>query len=130
MDMGLRFNPLSENDKLRLRVCADASFAPTGDASHEGMCLIHGGTSEDTFQGNLIHWISNKQSLVTKSCEAELLALVSAAETSKILGLFNAEGMRSCNHMKVPQTTLHVCRYSTPLIPVSGVATFPSEESG
>eukprot|EP00971_Amphidinium_carterae_P020290 399852-Amphidinium_carterae.2 len=98
MDVGLRLNPLSENDKLKLWVCADASFAPTGDASHEGMCLIHGGTSEDIFRGNLIHWKSNKQSLVTRSsCEAELLALVSAAETSEILGLYNAEGMRSNN---------------------------------
>eukprot|EP00971_Amphidinium_carterae_P150516 2983661-Amphidinium_carterae.2 len=79
-------------------VCADASFAPTGDASHEGMCLIHGGTSEDIFQGNMIHWKSNKQTLVTKSsCEAELLALVSAAETTEILGLYNAEGMKRCN---------------------------------
>eukprot|EP00971_Amphidinium_carterae_P226321 4489460-Amphidinium_carterae.1 len=79
-------------------VCADASFAPTGDVSHEGMCLIHGGSSEDIFQGNLIHWKSNKQTLVTKSsCEAELLALVSAAETTEILGLYNAEGMTSDN---------------------------------
>eukprot|EP00971_Amphidinium_carterae_P254923 5060843-Amphidinium_carterae.2 len=45
-----------------------------------------------------MHWKSNKQSLVTKSsCEAELLSLVSAAETSEILGLHNAEGMRSSN---------------------------------
>eukprot|EP00971_Amphidinium_carterae_P247524 4914842-Amphidinium_carterae.1 len=75
-----------------------SNWSPTGDASHEGMCLIHGGTSEDIFRGNLIHWKSNKQSLVTKSsCEAELLALVSVAETSEILGLYNAEGMRNCN---------------------------------
>eukprot|EP00971_Amphidinium_carterae_P045436 894004-Amphidinium_carterae.2 len=73
-------------------VCADASFAPTGDASHEGMCFKHGGSSEDIFQGNLIHWKSNKQTLVTKSsCEAELLALVSAAETTEILGLYDAD---------------------------------------
>eukprot|EP00971_Amphidinium_carterae_P183458 3641289-Amphidinium_carterae.1 len=80
-------------------VCADASFAPTGEASHEGMCLIHGGASEDIFQGSLIHWKSNKQTLVTKSsCEAELLAPVSAAaETTEILGLYNAEGMKRCN---------------------------------
>eukprot|EP00971_Amphidinium_carterae_P249051 4943610-Amphidinium_carterae.2 len=98
MDLGLRFTPLNENDKLKLSVCADASFAPMGDASHAGMCLIHGGSSEDIFHGNLIHWKSNKQTLVTRSsCEAELLALVSAAETSEILGLYNAKGMRSCN---------------------------------
>eukprot|EP00971_Amphidinium_carterae_P315089 6263352-Amphidinium_carterae.2 len=69
----------------KMWVCADASFAPTGDASHEGMCLIHGGTSEDIFHGNLIHWKSNKQTLVTKSsCEAELLALVSAADRLQV----------------------------------------------
>eukprot|EP00971_Amphidinium_carterae_P033963 668511-Amphidinium_carterae.1 len=62
------------------------------------MCLIHGGSSEDISRANLIHWKSNKQTLVTKSsCEAELLALVSAAETSEIIGLYNAEGMRSCS---------------------------------
>eukprot|EP00971_Amphidinium_carterae_P264598 5248887-Amphidinium_carterae.1 len=76
---------------MRLWACADASFAPTRDASHEGMCLVHGGTSEDIFRGNLIHWKSNKQTLVTKSsCEAECFALVSAAESAEILVLHNA----------------------------------------
>eukprot|EP00971_Amphidinium_carterae_P179181 3554285-Amphidinium_carterae.1 len=69
MDLGLRFNPLSDSDKSKPWVCADASFAPTGDAS--GMFMIHGGISEDILHGNLIHWKSNKQTLVRKSCEAE-----------------------------------------------------------
>eukprot|EP00971_Amphidinium_carterae_P221857 4404438-Amphidinium_carterae.1 len=29
MDLGLRFSPLSENEKSKMWVCADASFAPT-----------------------------------------------------------------------------------------------------
>eukprot|EP00971_Amphidinium_carterae_P165016 3271228-Amphidinium_carterae.2 len=63
------------------------------------MCLVHEGSSEDIFKGNLIHWKSNKQTLVTKSsCDAELLALASAAESAEILGLYNAEGMRRSNH--------------------------------
>eukprot|EP00971_Amphidinium_carterae_P116921 2315418-Amphidinium_carterae.1 len=90
MELGLRFQPLEDNSKLKLWVCADASFAPTGDASHEGMCLIHGGTSEDIYVGNLIHWKTNEQTFVTKnSCEAELLALVSAAESAEIISLYN-----------------------------------------
>eukprot|EP00971_Amphidinium_carterae_P231212 4588528-Amphidinium_carterae.1 len=73
MDLGLRFVPVDEKDKLRLWVCVDASFAPTGDASHEGMCLIHGGNSDYILQGNLLHWKSNKQTLLTKSsCEGKL----------------------------------------------------------
>eukprot|EP00971_Amphidinium_carterae_P045230 890007-Amphidinium_carterae.1 len=43
LDLGLKFIPLSDSEKSTLWTCADASFAPTGDASHEGMALIQGG---------------------------------------------------------------------------------------
>eukprot|EP00971_Amphidinium_carterae_P044299 871285-Amphidinium_carterae.1 len=50
------------------------------------------------FGGNLIHWKSSKQTLVTKfSCEAELPALVSGVETSEILGLYNFECLKTKN---------------------------------
>eukprot|EP00971_Amphidinium_carterae_P180106 3572458-Amphidinium_carterae.2 len=59
--------------------CADASFAPTGEASHEGVALVQGGCSQLQEAGNLsylVHWKSTRQSLISKSsCEAELLAL-------------------------------------------------------
>eukprot|EP00971_Amphidinium_carterae_P326379 6457111-Amphidinium_carterae.3 len=56
------------------------------------MALIQSGSSENVLSGNLIHWKSAKQTLVTKSsCEAERLALVSGVETSEIIGLYNSE---------------------------------------
>eukprot|EP00971_Amphidinium_carterae_P037093 728828-Amphidinium_carterae.1 len=66
--------------------CADASFAPTGEASHEGVALIYGGSSQLQLGGNLVHWKSTRQSLISKkSCESELLALVSGAELVEIM---------------------------------------------
>eukprot|EP00971_Amphidinium_carterae_P072426 1432579-Amphidinium_carterae.1 len=67
--------------------CADASFAPTGEASHEGVALVQAGSSQLQEAGNLVHWKSTRQSF----CEAELLALVSGAELVEIMGLYSAE---------------------------------------
>eukprot|EP00971_Amphidinium_carterae_P311482 6190665-Amphidinium_carterae.1 len=97
LDLGLK----EINRSSTLWTCADASFAPTGESSHEGMALIQGGGSENVLGGNLIHWKSSKdskQTLVTKSsCEAELLALVSGVETSEIIGLYNSECLKVKN---------------------------------
>eukprot|EP00971_Amphidinium_carterae_P138850 2751719-Amphidinium_carterae.1 len=72
--------------------CADASFAPTGEASQKGVALVQGGSSQLQKAGNLVHWKSTRHSLISKSsCEAELLALVSEAELVEIMGLYSAE---------------------------------------
>eukprot|EP00971_Amphidinium_carterae_P007795 154422-Amphidinium_carterae.1 len=58
-----------------------------GESFHEGMALIHGCSNQNVLGGNLVHWKSAKQTLVTKSSwEAELLALVNGVETSGGIG--------------------------------------------
>eukprot|EP00971_Amphidinium_carterae_P312523 6211752-Amphidinium_carterae.1 len=42
LDLGLKFKPLTDAECSTLWTCADASFAPTGESSHEGMALIQG----------------------------------------------------------------------------------------
>eukprot|EP00971_Amphidinium_carterae_P172148 3413200-Amphidinium_carterae.1 len=46
LDYGMRYVPLTHEQKTIWWACADASFAPTGEASHEGVALIHGGSSQ------------------------------------------------------------------------------------
>eukprot|EP00971_Amphidinium_carterae_P274394 5445248-Amphidinium_carterae.1 len=76
IDYGLKYVPLQQQQRTMWWACADASFAPTGEASHEGVALVQGGSSQLQEAGNLVHWKSTRQSLISKSsCEAELLAL-------------------------------------------------------
>ena len=57
------------NQKYYLDAYTDASFAPGGDRSRTGVALA--------LNGYIIHWTSNKQSIVAvSSCEAELNASV------------------------------------------------------
>ncbi len=60
------------HDQLsRLTIVSDASLAPSGGKSHEGVTIFNG--------PNLIFWRSGRQSLTAlSSCEAELVGMVSA----------------------------------------------------
>eukprot|EP00971_Amphidinium_carterae_P248880 4940235-Amphidinium_carterae.1 len=51
----------------------DASWSPTGEKSHSGLCTY--------YRGNLVAWNSKRQSLIAlSSAEAELIACVSGAQ--------------------------------------------------
>ena len=66
----LVFRPNNEEERLQMKIHADASLAPTGGKSHEGSCVFHG--------QNLISWRSSRQHLTSLStCESELVALSS-----------------------------------------------------
>ena len=88
----IKFQPLQPTQKNLIWTCGDASFAPDGCASHQGIVIIHGTTSRDPKQGNIVHWKSNRQSLITKStCEAELIASSEAMEQALNVSLALAE---------------------------------------
>ena len=53
---------------------------------------IHGGPPQNPSTGDVVHWRSSEQSLITKStCESELLATNDALEQSENIGLQFAE---------------------------------------
>ena len=87
----LIFRPVSQEKLPLMWFAGDASFAPSGGKSHEGSTIFHGCTSHDRSCGNLVHWRSSKQHLVSlSSCEAELIAMVST--TTVGIGLSQALG--------------------------------------
>eukprot|EP00975_Prorocentrum_lima_P035403 7434663-Prorocentrum_lima.AAC.1 len=64
---GLKIRP--HNQKCDLAIVTDASLAPGGGRSHEGITIFHG--------PNLISWKSARQNLTAlSSCEAELVGMV------------------------------------------------------
>ena len=61
--------------KHKLWVLGDASFAPTGEKSQQGLIVDHGIPSNQKKGGNLVQWQSSRQDLIAKAtCEAELIA--------------------------------------------------------
>ena len=70
----LRCVPTPPQSKHKLWVLGDASFAPTGEKSQQGL-VYHDITSSQRKGGNLVQWQSSRQDLIAKStCEAELIA--------------------------------------------------------
>ena len=75
LSYALRCVPIPSQSKQKLWVLGDASFAPTGEKSQQGIVVYHGITSNQRQGGNLVQWRSSRQDLVAKStCEAELIA--------------------------------------------------------
>ena len=75
LSYALRYVPIPPQPKQKLRVLGDASFAPTGEKSQQGIVVYHGITSNQRQGGNLVQWRSSRQDLIAKStCEAELIA--------------------------------------------------------
>ena len=71
----LRYVPIPRQSKHKLWVLGDASFAPTGEKSQQGLIVYHGITSNQKKGGNLVQWRSSRQDLIAKpTCEAELIA--------------------------------------------------------
>ena len=57
----LRCVPIPPQAKHELWVLGDASFAPTGEKSQQGLIVYHGITSNQQNGGNLVQWLSSKQ---------------------------------------------------------------------
>ena len=75
LSYALRCVPIPLQSKHKLWVLGDASFAPTGEKSQQGVVVYHGITSNQRKGGNLVQWRSSRQDLIAKStCEAALIA--------------------------------------------------------
>ena len=71
----LRYIPIPKSHHEVLWGMGDASYAPTGEKSQQGIVLLHGVNSTSHTGGTLVQWRSGRQDLIAKStCEAELIA--------------------------------------------------------
>eukprot|EP00971_Amphidinium_carterae_P164239 3256029-Amphidinium_carterae.1 len=81
-------------EQASLEVFTDASWSPTGEKSHSGLCTY--------YRGNLVAWNSKRQSLIAlSSAEAELIACVSGAQ----LGLSLRTQLEEMTQMKIDLVT-------------------------
>ena len=88
----MRHVPIPPQTKHKLWVPGDASFAPTGEKSQQGLIVYHGITSNQKNSDNLVQWQSRKQDLIAKStCEAELIASREALEQGESIATVVAE---------------------------------------
>ena len=88
----LRYVPVPPTSKRKLCVLGDASFAPTGEKSQQGIVVYHGITSNQRQGGNLLQWRSSRQDLVAKStCEAELIATSEALQQGENISIVISE---------------------------------------
>eukprot|EP00971_Amphidinium_carterae_P142403 2820778-Amphidinium_carterae.1 len=82
--MAMRYVQIKGDPLPPLDVCADISFAPQGQKSHEGLIVIWG--------GNVMSWKSGRQSLTaTSTSEAELLGAANADGALKAMYLVLSE---------------------------------------
>ena len=88
----LRYVPVPPTSKQKLWVLGDASFAPTGEKSQQGIVVYHGISSNQRQGGNLVQWRSSRQDLVAKStCEAELIATSEALQQGENISIMISE---------------------------------------
>ena len=92
LSYALRYVPIPPLSKQKLWVLGDASFAPTGEKSQQGIVVYHGITSNRRQGGNLVQWRSSRQDLVAKStCEAELIATSEALQQGENISIVISE---------------------------------------
>ena len=88
----LRYVPIPPQSKHKLWALGDASFAPTGEKSQQGLIVYHGITSNQKKGGNLVQWRSSRQDLIAKStCEAELIASSEGLQQGENIAIVVAE---------------------------------------
>ena len=97
-----------------LWVLGDASFAPTGETSQQGVVVYHGTTSNQRKGGNLVQWRSSRQDLVAKStCEAELIASSEALQQGENISIVISEMINASCDIEVSSdnaAALHMVR--------------------
>ena len=88
----LRYVPIPPQTKHKSWVLRDASFAPTGAKSQQGLIVYRGFTLNQKKGGNLVQWRSSRQDLNAKStCEAELIASSEALQQGENIAIVVAE---------------------------------------
>ena len=104
----------TSTDQEQRWVLGDASFAPTGEKSQQGLIVYHGITSNQKKCGNLVQWRSSRQDLIAKSsCEAELIASSEALQQGENIAIVVAEMTnKSCEIEVLSDNTasLHMIR--------------------
>ena len=114
LSYALRYVPIPPTSKQKLWVLGDASFAPTGEKSQQGIVVYHGITSNSRKGGNLVQWRSSRQDLVAKStCEAELIAASEALQQGENISIIIAEMTNACCEIEVSSdnaAALHMVR--------------------
>eukprot|EP00971_Amphidinium_carterae_P099093 1959524-Amphidinium_carterae.1 len=111
LDFALVYSGHHEGNTLD--VYTDASWSPTGEKSHSGLCTY--------YRGNLVAWNSKRQSLTALSpAEAELIACVSGAQLGLSLRTQLEEMMQMkidlvlyCDNAAVTQLVSHLNASST-----------------
>ena len=92
LGFALRYVPIPPQSKQKLWVLGDASFAPTGEKSQQGIVVYHGITSSQRQGGNLVQWRSSRQDLIAKStCEVELVAASEALQQGENISIVISE---------------------------------------
>ena len=114
LSYALRYVPIPPSSKQKLWVLGDASFAPTGEKSQQGIVVYHGITSNQRMGGNLVQWRSSRQDLVAKStCEAELIATSEALQQGENISIVISEMTNACCDIEVSSdnaAALHMVR--------------------
>ena len=114
LSYALRYVPIPPLSKQKLWVLGDASFAPTGEKSQQGIVVYHGITSNSRMGGNLVQWRSSRQDLVAKStCEAELIATSEALQQGENISIVISEMTNACCEIEVSSANaaaLHMIR--------------------
>ena len=105
LSYALRYVPVPPTSKQKRWVLGDASFAPTGEKSQQGIVVYHGVTSDHRQGGNLVQWRSSRQHLVAKStCEAELIATSEALQQGENISIVVSEMINASCESKYPAT--------------------------
>ena len=103
LSYALRYVPIPPSSKQKLWVLGDASFAPTGEKSQQGIVVYHGITSNQRLGGNLVQWRSSRQDLVAKStCEAELIATREALQQGENISIAVSEMTNAAVTLRFP----------------------------
>ena len=114
LSYALRYVPIPPTSKQKLWVLGDASFAPTGEKSQQGIVVYHGITSNQRQGGNLVQWRSSRQDLVAKStCEAELIAASEALQQGENISIVISEMTNASCEIEVSSdnaAALHMVR--------------------
>ena len=114
LSYALRYVPIPPESKQKLWALGDASFAPTGETSQQGIGVYHGITSNQRQGGNLVQWRSSRQGLVAKStCEAELIAASEALQQGENISIVISEMINASCDIEVSSdnaAALHMVR--------------------
>ena len=114
LSYALQYVPIPHQSKHKLWVLGDASFAPTGEKSQQGVVVYHGITSNQRKGGNLVQWRSSRQDLIAKfTCEVELIASSEALQQGESISIVISEMINTSCDIEVSSdnaATLHMVR--------------------